>query len=98
MNKDSEKAFMDSTIGKLSKYVYGISIETGRKTPPPPPNTPIEIIVPKNPPNTPINTSDFWPCRDEYCTKLIDNKSELFFNGRAERMCPKCGTTRFKPF
>jgi hypothetical protein len=69
------------------------------KVPKNPPNTPIQIKVPKNPPNTPVTVieMDSWPCRDEKCNEFIDNKSELIFNGHPERMCPKCGTTRFKP-
>ena len=102
MNISQNKTFVESNLTKLHKkmLLFGISVDVKEPiVPPNRPNTPIQIKVPKNPPNTPVTVieMDSWPCRDEKCNEFIDNKSELIFNGHPERMCPKCGTTRFKP-
>ena len=102
MNISQNKTFVESNLTKLHKkmLLFGISVDVKEPIiPPNRPNTPIQIKVPKNPPNTPVTVieMDSWPCRDEKCNEFIDNKSELIFNGHPERMCPKCGTTRFKP-
>jgi len=96
MNISQNKTFVESDFKKM--LLFEISVDV--KEPIVPPNTPIQIKVPKNPPNTPVTVieMDLWPCRDEKCNEFIDNKSELIFDGHPERMCPKCGTTRFKPF
>ena len=102
MNISQNKTFVESNLTKLHQkmLLFGISVDVKEPIiPPNRPNTPIQIKVPKNPPNTPVTVieMDSWPCRDEKCNEFIDNKSELIFNGHPERMCPKCGTTRFKP-
>lgn len=102
MNISQNKSRVESCLEKLQKmFLIGISVDVKELDykQVPPPNSPIDIRFPQNPPNTPkiVIETDLWPCRDEKCNQLIDNQSELVFNEHPERMCPKCGTTRFKP-
>ena len=98
MNISQNKSRIETCLEKLQKmFLIGISVDV--KEPDykqaPPPNSPIDIRFTQNTPKIVIET-DLWPCRDEKCNQLIDNQSELVFNEHPERMCPKCGTTRFK--
>ena len=44
------------------------------------------------------NTDDEpWPCLNKQCAVYIDNEHEMITNGRRQRTCPGCGTTRWSP-